>query len=281
MEFHRPKGLFAGFHAVSPDSAVPELAHLGEQWASVDFAIPEHTHPVWEFYLQIGGESQWDGDGKTHMLRPGGFFASAPGVTHQMRDRPRARHHFLFAAIDVDAICRRHHELHGYWRGHRIVFEPHGETLQASFRQLIREVSASLPHRTLGIRAALDSLVIEATRLLGNEQKVQSWMASHPAVVRVKEMLDHHPGEHWKLGELARLAGISPSRLSECFARELGVSPHQYLLRRRIESAKEALKQSDVSVTDLALELGFSSSQHFASTFKRMAGVSARAFRAR
>lgn len=281
MEFHRPKGLFAGFHADLPDPAVPELVHIGEQWAPADFIIGKHTHMVWELYLQIAGESQWDGDGKTHALRPGCFFAAAPGVTHRMHDGPKARHHFLYAAIDLEAICMRHGELRNFWQGHHIVFEPHGETLQTSFRQLIREVSALLPHRTIGIYAALDSLIIEATRLLGNERKATTWVASHPAVARVKELIDHCPSTNWKVDQLAWLAGLCPSRLSDRFTHDMGVSPHQYLLRMRIESAKEALKQSDVSVTDLAFELGFSSSQHFASTFRRMVGVSAHTFRRR
>jgi len=273
--------LLAGFHAVHPDSHLPELLHIGEQWAPAEFFISDHTHAVWEFYFQIAGESQWDGDGKTHALKPGGFFAVAPGIRHRMRERPKTRHHFLFAAIDIGGICKRHKELRNFWLNRRIVFEPHGENLQSPFRQLIREVSVVLPHRSTGIRTALDYLVIEATRLLEEERKGGSFISTHPAVMRAREILDHHPAEHWKLAELARLAGLSPSRLSECFMRDIGMSPHQYLLRTRIEMAKEALKQSDVSVTDIALDFGFSSSQHFASAFKRITGSTAKAFRTR
>jgi len=279
MEFHRPKGLFAGFHASFPDTHLPELMHIGEQWAPGDYSIGEHIHSVWEFYFQIGGDSQWESEGKTHTLKPGGFFAVAPGVSHRLRERPQARHHFFYAAIDIDRICKRHEELRAFWRGRGVVFEPCGETLQSPFRQLIREVSAILPHRTRGMRTALDYLVIEATRLLEKEREGGSFIASHPAVMRAREILDHHPAEHWKLAELSKLAGLSPSRLSECFAHDIGMSPHQYLLRTRIELAKEALQQSDVSVTDIALDLGFSSSQHFASTFKRITGVTALDFR--
>ena len=279
MKFCRPNGLLAGFYAGIPDPLVPELLHVGEQWAPADFFITEHTHPVWEFYLQIGGESRWDGDGTPHSLGSGGFFATAPGVPHKMRDRQKTRHHFLFAAIDIERICRRQEGLHDFWKGRRIVFEPNAEALQAPFRQLIREISLRLPHQTVGIRTALDYLVIEATRLLASERNPVQVISSHPAVLRAREMLDYHPAEHWKLSELARVAGLSPSRLSECFSNDTGMSPHQYLLCKRIELAREALQQSDITVTDLALDLGFSSSQHFASTFKRMVGVPAQTFR--
>jgi AraC-like DNA-binding protein len=156
---------------------------------------------------------------------------------------------------------------------------PHAEALEAPFRQLIREVSTPLPHRDTGMRAALDYLAIGATRLLEKERAVEPFRCAHPAVMRAREMLDNHPAQHWSLPDLARFSGLSPSRFSECFARDLGMTPHQYLLRARIEAAKEVLARSDVAITDLAMELGFSSSQHFASTFRRVAGVSARAFR--
>ncbi|MFA7344371.1 MAG: AraC family transcriptional regulator [Terrimicrobiaceae bacterium] len=258
---------------------MPELMEVGEQWAPADFLISEHVHQVWEFYFQVGGESEWNAGGKSYALRPGSFFAMAPGVLHRMRERPMARHHFLFATIDLRRAFGRQNALRDSWRGREIVFEPRGEALQAPFRQLIREVSALLPHRTPGIRAALDCLLIEATRLLESKRDAISFAANHPATARAREMLDHHPARKWKMADLARLTGLSPSRLSECFARDTGMSPHQYLLRARIERAKEALMQSDVTVTDLALDLGFSSSQHFAVIFKRLVGVPALAFR--
>ena len=281
MKFQRPKGLFAGFHVDFPDPAVPELMHAGEQWAPVDFLIPEHTHSVWELYYQVDGESEWVGGGKRFVLSPGSFFAAAPGVRHRMDGQPKKRHHFFYAAIDPEKGRLGRENLLQAWRGWRVASVPRAEVLQWPFRQLIREVSTPLPHRTMGMRAALECLLIEATRVLENKHKTASYMGSHPAVVRAREMLEHHLAENWKLSSLARCAGLSPSRLSECFARDVGMSPHQYLLHVRVESAKGLLAGSDVAITDLALDLGFASSQHFASTFKRLAGMTAQTFRKR
>ena len=283
--YGQPPGLLAGFHADLPDANVPELRHIGEQWASRRLFITNHSHPVWEFYLQISGESRWDSPGRTDTLTPGGFFAAPPGVPHQMHDRPEDKHHFFFAAIDLSDIFTRLPALTSPWQRDTIVFLPHCETLFAPFRQLVREVSLTLPHRAAGMRLALDALVLEASRLLEASEtsptEPLSLTLRHPAVRLAKELLDHQPSRAWRLADLARLAGISSHHLVECFTREVGVSPRQYLLSVRVRLAQEMLTGSDIAITDLALELGFSSSQHFAATFKRLTGETAQGYRVR
>ena len=96
-----------------------------------------------------------------------------------------------------------------------------------------------------------------------------------------KELMDHQPSHPWRLTDLARRAGVSAHHLVECFTREVGVSPRPYLLSVRVRLAQEMLTGSDIAVTELALELGFSSSQHFAATFKRLTGETAQGYRGR
>ena len=280
--YGHPPDVLAGFHADRPDADVPELVHIGEQWASRRLFIPSHSHAVWEFYLQISGESRWDAPGATYTLTPGAFFAAPPYVPHRMHERPDDKHHFFFAAIDLPAVCARLPALAPAWHQGGSIFRPRGETLTAPFRQLIREVSLALPHQTAGIRLALDALVLEAARLAETPApgETHSLTLRHPAVLRAKELLDHQPERPWRLPDLAHLAGVSAHHLVECFTREVGVSPHRYLLAVRVRLAQEMLTGSDIAVTDLALELGFSSSQHFAATFKRLTGETAQGYRA-
>ena len=259
--YSRPPGLLAGFHADRPDANVPELVHIGEQWASRRLFVTNHSHAVWEFYLQISGESRWDAPSHTCTLAPGGFFAAPPHLPHQMHDRPDDKHHFFFAALDLPVVFARLPALAMLWQRDTVVFLPQSETLQAPFRQLIREVSLTLPHRALGMRLALDALVLEASRLLEASETVtdapHSLTLRHPAVRLAKELLDHQPSCDWRLADLARMAGLSAHHLVECFTREVGVSPRQYLLSVRVRLAQEMLVGSDIAVTDLALELGF------------------------
>ena len=277
-----PPELLAGFHAYGPDPDVPELDHAGEQWASRRLLIPTHVHPVWEFYAQVSGESCWDGPDSSYLLRPGDFFAVPPDVPHRMHDRPQDRHHFFFAAIDLDVVLARLPDVAPLWR-EEVICVVGAASLLPPFRHLIREISLSLPHRAAGLRLALDGLVLESSRLLGATpgEAALSLTLRHPAVRRAKDVLDGEPGRAWRLADLAQTAGVLPNHLVECFTREVGVSPRRYLLGVRVRMAQEMLTGSDVGVTDLALELGFASGQHFAATFKRLTGETALGYRAR
>jgi AraC-like DNA-binding protein/mannose-6-phosphate isomerase-like protein (cupin superfamily) len=279
MIYVRPNGVLAGFHADEPDSAVPEIVHIGEQWVPATFRIHWHEHAVWEFYLQLDGASVWQSGRETYRLTAGHFFAAPPGVRHALKDTP-AKHHFFFCGIDLAVVLRRHPTLRRAWLSGRCIHLPHADSLNAPFRQLIREVSMHLPHRAEGMRTALDQVVIEATRLMSSvEQKAV--LPLHHSVEKAKDILDHHCEEPWRLRELGRVVAMSPNHLVTLFGREVGLSPRQYQLQRRIARAKESLRDSDVSITDLALTLGFSSSQHFAKMFKQFTGLSAQAYRAK
>ncbi len=279
--FSRPPHLLAGFHAERPELSVPALAHAGEQWASQRLFVSRHSHTVWEFYLQISGVSRWDAGGETYTLTPGCFFAAPPGLPHQMHERPADKHHFFYAALDLAPSLRRVDWPDSAWDPAQAVFRPGGAPLLPAFRQLIREVSLALPGRAAGLTLAMDALVLEASRLCAPPPALPAPpLALHPSVRRAKDLLDHQPGRPWRLADLAQMAGLSAHHLVECFSKEIGVSPHRYLLGVRVRQAQEMLTGSDLSVTEIALELGFSSGQHFAAVFKRLTGETAQRFRA-
>lgn len=279
MAYQLPQGLLAGFYAEQIASSLAELQHAGEQWAPRDFFIAAHTHTVWEFYFQQSGETRWDAAGKTYLLAPGHFFAVPPGMRHQLHERPAAPHHFYFVALDVETLLRDSPAMRALWRHTEAVSIPQAETLAAPFRQFIREVALSLPHREEGLYLSLRYLLVEATRLLQTALPAPSPVFRHPAVLHARELLEHRAGEPWRLEDLARRVGLSPTHLAECFTREVGVPPHAYLLHRRVEQAKAWLRESNVAITAMALELGFSSGQHFAATFKRATGITPQQYR--
>ncbi len=83
------------------------------------------------------------------------------------------------------------------------------------------------------------------------------------------------------IAELADKAGLSESRFKSRFKEEYGVPPAEYVLRVRIEEAKRRLRSGHGSITRIAFDLGFSSSQYFATVFKRLTGQSPAGWRAR
>lgn len=79
--------------------------------------------------------------------------------------------------------------------------------------------------------------------------------------------------------ELADACAMSESHFSREFHKSVGMPPHKYLMKLRIERARELLMESEARVIDVALELGFTSASHFARAFARRYGVTPAAFR--
>lgn len=79
--------------------------------------------------------------------------------------------------------------------------------------------------------------------------------------------------------DLAQYVCISEDYLTYCFRQELGTTPMQYLQRYRVNQAKPLLKNSQKSITEIALEVGFTDSGYFSRVFRRQTGMSPEAFR--
>lgn len=91
---------------------------------------------------------------------------------------------------------------------------------------------------------------------------------------KVTEYIEAHLDGDPLLADMAGLLGLTPNHFSTAFRRTLGEPPHRYLTLRRIERAKSLLLDDDLTVTDIALATGFSSSAHFATAFRRHVGTS-------
>jgi len=91
--------------------------------------------------------------------------------------------------------------------------------------------------------------------------------------------LEQHAGGPVDLDAISAQAGLSPFHFLRLFARVLGVTPHQYLVRCRLRAAARLLADPRISVTAIAYDVGFADLSNFVRTFRRAAGVSPREFR--
>lgn len=97
-------------------------------------------------------------------------------------------------------------------------------------------------------------------------------MAPH-VLRRVIDFMHANMDKQIGLKDLADCAGLSLSHFSFQFRASTNQSPHQYMLRLRIERSKELLTDSRLSVLDVGLEVGFRNQQHFATVFRNSVGV--------
>lgn len=89
---------------------------------------------------------------------------------------------------------------------------------------------------------------------------------------RVMQYIDDNLDAKVTLQHLAAVAGLSRMHFAAQFRTAVGMRPHDYLLKRRIDRAQELLLRADASLVDIALTVGFQTQAHFTTVFKRFAG---------
>src|SRR5918911_5295716 len=96
-----------------------------------------------------------------------------------------------------------------------------------------------------------------------------------------RDKMDRSYGKPLDVAALARVALTSKAHFIRTFKETFGETPHRYLQRRRLERAMALLRETDLSVTEICFDVGFSSLGSFSRTFRDVIGVSPRAYRER
>jgi AraC-like DNA-binding protein len=265
---------------------IPELYAFGwnKQFIAKNQGLSPHKHDYFEICYILRGSVQWHAEGECHTVPKNHVYISKPGEIHGGIDHvlEPSEIYWLQPAFPASAplpgltLSETKALKDGLQKLTLRAFPASHHTLIA-FQDIHRELAHPNPAARVVLRAALHRLLVEILRdhdaaTSTSPKSPNQAPQPTPAILAVKKAIDHNPGEDLSVNEMARLAGLGVSRFHERFARELGISPADYRHRARINKAKEFLTQSDLSITRIALQLGFSSSQHFAASFRKFVG---------
>jgi AraC family transcriptional regulator len=163
----------------------------------------------------------------------------------------------------------------------RLLFED--ADLWETIRKLKAQIGRDDPADRMYADALGGLLALELLRLLRGATP-----ASRPAdrgglarwqQKRVMEFMEEHLAEEISLGMLADLVRLSPYHFLRSFKQSFGEPPHRYWTGRRIERAKALLANPRASVTEIALDVGFSATSAFSAAFHRFTGQTPTAYR--
>lgn len=138
-----------------------------------------------------------------------------------------------------------------------------------------------------GTQQLLHNKLLELLLLLdqlmpGDELRIflQS-LHQHAAKRNIKKLMQDYPAHIFSLKDFAALSGRTIERFSRDFKRQFGISPKQWLIEKRLENAMELVQKNELSITQLAQEVGYNNTSHFIKAFKARYGQTPKQLRAK
>ncbi|MCC8107985.1 MAG: AraC family transcriptional regulator [Planctomycetes bacterium] len=260
---------------------LPEIPYLAAQNLPFTTAgLPFHTHKErMEINLIIKGERVYHVDGTDYHLRGNDVFITWPWEMHGSGSYLHGRGvHFwmqviipptgnAFLGLDAERAAPL---LDALWSMPRRRFKADQAMRDVYGRVLTLCHNGPSPLATV----ELSALLIQWFLLLADSSRRETKETVTADIARALDLMTRTDHRHLRIEDLAEAACLSESRFKGKFREQLGVPPVEYLLRRRTEMAADLLAKNRKSLTEIALDLGFSSVQHFSATFKRFFGES-------
>lgn len=146
---------------------------------------------------------------------------------------------------------------------------------------LLQSIAKELQEQEIGfetrVNHLIDNLLILLARQLTKQNNAQRDFPN--AFMKLEQELRSNLSHQWTVEEMGALVGLGTTAFTEKVKNYTGFSPLNYLINIRISEAIRLLKGTDINLTDVALDTGFYSSQHFSTTFKKLTGYTPSQFR--
>jgi AraC-like DNA-binding protein len=288
------RGGYRDLHAWElPFPEFPAFTHVNEAAVTPDHVLPPHRHRHLEICYLAGGRAEWTVGGRRHRLRPGDFFLAWPDELHSgLPDSSDPNRNFAVGfdpqRLPVAALGAGGDLLAGLAQleAHpdrlRVVHGGHGaeRILRALLAECDRAAAASPLERALCLAQAQALLVELLVLVCRCAIRQRGALEPTRGIDGLEDWLRARLEQPPSVGEMAAWARLSPSRLTERCRAAYGCTPLELLTRLRIEEAARRLAADPaLEVTRVALDLGFCSSQYFATVFRRTLGVAPTAWR--
>ena len=267
----------------------PLIEHMGTGLSSSASSLQNHAHTGHELFFVIKGEALFELENHDTLAITGGHLSyHPPNTIHRGRKdhmapcmwcwlifnptAPHATRNSSFSRQDLQ-------QLNAAFKNKPFAVQSCNTAIQNSLRRFRTAVADHCTHpssfTTVLLRSIVCELIIESTLHLNAARTKTDTLYGEAAEAFVQK----HLFDRITVSDIARHLGFSANRTHTLFREQTGQSPNYYILSRRLKAAEKLLDRSPDSITHIALECGFSSSQYFARAFKKFNGVTPSEFR--
>ncbi|WP_248313260.1 AraC family transcriptional regulator [Bosea sp. F3-2] len=257
---------------------------LSRDRVQAPFLVPAVAEPliVWVMAGNAIVEERDLGDQWTaNRVNVGDFFLTRSPVPYEMRwqadgDRPFQVMHLY---VSVPLFERAAREMLGKAVGNITLKDVSGardETLSHILSLLHGELVAESGGSALFVEGLAQSLAVHLLRhyaVADADTRAQNALPSSK-LRRAIAFMEARLEEPFDLGQLAQAAGMSEFHFSRLFKKATGLPPSHHFIRQRVAKARQLLQETDTSIIEIGMAVGYSSPSHFAQIFRRETGVS-------
>lgn len=257
------------------------LHFAAENIQSPGAATPLHMQRCYEFILSLSGVVELIIDANVVPIQPGEVCVLHPGQMHRLAAGQQKDAHYISIGISTVDLSENHPLQQALLKLHQLgaaVAQCDSE-LEAMMRAVLREFRQAKPYYKEMAHSAIWQVVFNVYRLFypENVQESESGQRNNSSQDIVFWIINHINANLFEINsasDLAEAIGYSYSYLSHAFSRMMNMSIRDYIMRCKIETAKELLQTSDLSVTQIAETLHYQSIHSFSKSFKKVTGVS-------
>lgn len=249
--------------------------------------VPEMENPAHVLILRTGSPSvvEWRSDGRDYRwehppgsvsLLPAGLRRAARVFRPLLGEASILQIQPAFFSRGVGMIVK----------GGRVELIQHMNLNDAQIARLMESLRADIvagspsgPLFAESIAVALSAHIAQQYSTITTKLEAHRGGLSRSRLNRVVEYINANLSDNLDLSMLAEVAGLNLYHFARAFRQSTGETPHQYVIRRRIERAKEFLRHSQSSVIEAGARTGFVDQSHFSKVFRRIVGVAPSEFR--
>ena len=246
-------------------------AKYGCDWHSIP-----HAHSYTELFYIIGGVGQFQINGSQFPIQAHQLVVVNPNILHTEVSYEAQPLEYIVLGIEGLELTIPDSDEARYCI---YSFPEHNEVLTC-MRSVLREMQERGQEYQTMCLAYMDIIMVQLIR-----HASMSVTQSHPRFpanrqcASVRQYIDDHYKESITLDLLAEKVSINKYYMAHAFKREYGVSPINYLIACRIREGKRLLTETDLSLSQIAAVLGFSSSSYFSQSFRNAEGLSPTEYR--
>ena len=238
-------------------------AKFGGDWHST-----LHSHKYAELFYIVGGEGQFRIEDQLYPVKAHQVVMVNPNVLHTEVGYPI--HPMEYIALGIEGLeLFVSPELNSRFR---ILDCRGGSDILPCLRQILQESQSGQPGCEAICQAYMEILILRLMRSISFATSVSGPTDSHQCAT-VRHYIDTHYKEPLTLDTLSSVAHINKYYLAHTFKEEYGLSPIRYMISRRIDESRFLLRETDMSMSQIARVLGFSSASYFSQSFRRAEGM--------